>query len=135
MVEDRWVGFDITGKKKADSGKVTPDSTREEKDAAFQKVIDYAESLGITFKGHAPNSVPTMQENCVVYTLDELGCMAQGIDTKGAVTSTETNSELEELKKQLKEKDEIIQDLTEKLAVAEKDDFRTLIRSILLDDF
>ena len=42
---------------------------------------------------------------------------------------------LEELKKQLKEKDEIIQDLTEKLAVAEKDDFRTLIRSILLDDF
>lgn len=135
MVEDSWVGFDITGKKKADSGKVTPDSTREEKDAAFQKVIDYAESLGITFKGHAPNSVPTMQENCVVYTLDELGCMAQGIDTKGAVTSTETNSELEELKKQLKEKDEIIQDLTEKLAVAEKDDFRTLIRSILLDDF
>ncbi len=135
MVEDRWAGFDITGKKKADSGKVTPDSTREEKDAAFQKVIDYAESLGITFKGHAPNSVPTMQENCVVYTLDELGCMAQGIDTKGAVTSTETNSELEELKKQLKEKDEIIQDLTEKLAVAEKDDFRTLIRSILLDDF
>lgn len=81
MVEDRWAGFDITGKKKADSGKVTPDSTREEKDAAFQKVIDYAESLGITFKGHAPNSVPTMQENCVVYTLDELGCMAQGLET------------------------------------------------------
>lgn len=130
MVENRWEGFDITGNKK-----VTPASSKEEKEKAFQKVVDYAESLGITFKGHAPNSVPTMQENCVVYTLDELGCMAQGIDTKGAVTSTETNSELEELKKQLKEKDEIIQDLTEKLAVAEKDDFRTLIRSILLDDF
>lgn len=130
MVENRWEGFDISGNKK-----VTPTSSKEEKEKAFQKVVDYAESLGITFKGHAPNSVPTMQENCVVYTLDELGCMAQGIDTKGAVTSTETNSELEELKKQLKEKDEIIQDLTEKLAVAEKDDFRTLIRSILLDDF
>ena len=49
-----------------------------------------------------------MQENCVIYTLDELGCMAQGIDTKGAVTPTDTNSEVEELKKQLAEKDEDI---------------------------
>lgn len=67
--------------------------------------------------------------------MDLLGCRAQGIDTKGAVTSTDTNSEVEELKRQLAEKDKIIQDLTEKLAVAEKDDFRSLIRSILLDDF
>ena len=103
MVENRWAGFDITGNKK-----VTPISSKEEKDAAFQKVVDYAESLGITFKGHAPNSAPTMQENCVIYTLDELGCMAQGIDTKGAVTPTDTNSEVEELKKQLAEKDEDI---------------------------
>lgn len=127
MVENRWAGFDITGNKK-----VTPASSKEEKDAAFQKVVNYAESLGITFKGHAPNSVPTMQENCVIYTLDELGCMAQGIDTKGTA-SIEANSEIEELKKQLAEKDKIIQDLTEKLAVAEKDDFRSLIRGILLD--
>lgn len=108
MVENRWAGFDITGNKK-----VTPASSKEEKDAAFQKVVDYAESLGITFKGHAPNSVPTMQENCVIYTLDELGCMAQGIDTKGAVASAETNSEVEELKKQLAEKDKLIKELEE----------------------
>lgn len=108
MVENRWAGFDITGNKK-----VTPASSKEEKDAAFQKVVDYAESLGITFKGHAPNSVPTMQENCVIYTLDELGCMAQGIDTKGAVASAETNSEVEELKKQLAEKDKLIEELEE----------------------
>lgn len=108
MVENRWAGFDITGNKK-----VTPTSSKEEKDAAFQKVVDYAESLGITFKGHAPNSVPTMQENCVIYTLDELGCMAQGIDTKGAVASAETNSEVEELKKQLAEKDKLIKELEE----------------------
>lgn len=108
MVENRWAGFDITGNKK-----VTPASSKEEKDAAFQKVVDYAESLGITFKGHAPNSVPTMQENCVIYTLDELGCMAQGIDTKGAVASAETNSEVEELKRQLAEKDKLIKELEE----------------------
>lgn len=108
MVENRWAGFDITGNKK-----VTPASSKEEKDAAFQKVVNYAESLGITFKGHAPNSVPTMQENCVIYTLDELGCMAQGIDTKGAVASAETNSEVEELKKQLAEKDKLIEELEE----------------------
>lgn len=108
MVENRWAGFDITGNKK-----VTQASSKEEKDAAFQKVVDYAESLGITFKGHAPNSVPTMQENCVIYTLDELGCMAQGIDTKGAVASAETNSEVEELKKQLAEKDKLIKELEE----------------------
>ena len=108
MVENRWAGFDITGNKK-----VTQASSKEEKDAAFQKVMDYAESLGITFKGHAPNSVPTMQENCVIYTLDELGCMAQGIDTKGAVASAETNSEVEELKKQLAEKDKLIKELEE----------------------
>ena len=108
MVENRWAGFDITGNKK-----VTPASSKEEKDAAFQKVVDYAESLGITFKGHAPNSVPTMQENCIIYTLDELGCMAQGIDTKGAVASAETNSEVEELKKQLTEKDKLIKELEE----------------------
>lgn len=130
MVENRWAGFDITGNKK-----VTPASSKEEKDAAFHKVVDYAESLGITFKGHRPDTPPMMQENCVVYTLDLLGCMAQGIDTKGAVASAETNSEVEELKRQLAEKDKIIQDLTEKLAVAEKDDFRSLLRSILLDDF
>lgn len=106
MVENRWAGFDITGNKK-----VTPASSKEEKDAAFQKVVGYAESLGITFKGHRPNSVPTMQENCIIYTLDELGCMAQGIDTKGAITFTETNSEVEELKKQLAEKDKIIEEL------------------------
>lgn len=108
MVENRWAGFDITGNKK-----VTPASSKEEKDAAFQKVVDYAESLGITFKGHAPNSVPTMQENCVIYTLDELGCMAQGIDTKGVVASAEINSEVEELKKQLAEKDKLIKELEE----------------------
>ena len=77
MVENRWAGFDITGNKK-----VTPASSKEEKDAAFQKVVDYAESLGITFKGHRPDTQPMMQENCVVYTLDLLGCRAQGIDTK-----------------------------------------------------
>lgn len=103
MVEDRWAGFDITGNKK-----VTPTSSKKEKEAAFQKVVDYAESLGITFKGHRPDTQPMMQENCVVYTLDELGCRAQGIDTKGAVTPTDTNSEVEELKKQLAEKDEDI---------------------------
>lgn len=81
MVEDRWAGFDITGKKKADSDKVTPDSTREEKDAAFQKVVDYAESLGITFKGHRPDTPPMMQENCIIYTLDLLGCRAQCLET------------------------------------------------------
>ena len=74
MVEDRWAGFDITGKKKADSDKVTPDSTREEKDAAFQKVVDY-------FKGHRPDTPPMMQENCIIYTLDLLGCRAQGLET------------------------------------------------------
>lgn len=105
MVENRWAGFDITGNKK-----VTPASSKEEKDAAFQKVVDYAESLGITVKGHAPNSVPTMQENCIIYTLDELGCMALGIDTKGTA-SAETNSEIEKLKRQLAEKDEIIKEL------------------------
>lgn len=130
MVENRWEGFDITGNKK-----VTPASSKEEKEEAFQKVVDYAESIGITFKGHRPDTSSMMQENCVIYTLDLLGCRAQGIDTKGAVTSTDTNSEVEELKRQLAEKDKIIQDLTEKLAVAEKDDFRSLIRSILLDDF
>lgn len=107
MVENRWAGFDITGNKK-----VTPASSKEEKDAAFQKVVDYAESLGITFKGHAPNSVPTMQENCIIYTLDELGCMAQGIDTKGTA-SIEANSEVEELKRQLAEKDKLIEELEE----------------------
>lgn len=108
MVENRWAGFDITGNKK-----VTPASSKEEKDAAFQKVVDYAESLGITFKGHRPDTQPMMQENCVIYTLDELGCMAQGIDTKEAVASAETNSEVEELKKQLAEKDKLIEELEE----------------------
>lgn len=105
MVENRWAGFDITGNKK-----VTPASSKEEKDAAFQKVVDYAESLGITFKGHRPDTQPMMQENCVVYTLDLLGCRAQGIDTKGTA-SMEANSEIEELKKQLAEKDKIIEEL------------------------
>lgn len=108
MVENRWAGFDITGNKK-----VTPASSKEEKDAAFQKVVDYAESLGIIFKGHRPDTPPMMQENCVVYTLDLLGCRAQGIDTKGAVASAETNSEVEELKKQLAEKDKLIEELEE----------------------
>ena len=122
MVENRWAGFDITGNKK-----VTPASSKEEKDAAFQKVVNYAESLGITFKGHAPNSVPTMQENCVIYTLDELGCMAQGIDTKGAVASAETNSEVEELKRQLAEKDKLIKELEEEAQ------FKRLMHAILTD--
>lgn len=108
MVENRWAGFDITGNKK-----VTQASSKEEKDAAFQKVVDYAESLGITFKGHRPDTQPMMQENCVVYTLDLLGCRAQGIDTKEAITFTETNSEVEELKKQLAEKDKLIKELEE----------------------
>ena len=90
MVENRWEGFDILGNKK-----VTPTSSKEEKEEAFQKVVDYAESIGITFKGHRPDTSPMMQENCVIYTLDLLGCRAQGIDTKGAVTSTDTNSEVE----------------------------------------
>lgn len=122
MVENRWAGFDITGNKK-----VTPASSKEEKDAAFQKVVNYAESLGITFKGHAPNSVPTMQENCVIYTLDELGCIAQGIDTKGAVASAETNSEVEELKRQLAEKDKLIKELEEEAQ------FKRLMHAILTD--
>ena len=76
MVEDRWVGFDISGNKK-----VTPTSSKEEKDAAFQKVVDYAESLGITFKGHRPDTPPMMQENYIIYTLDLLGRRAQGLET------------------------------------------------------
>lgn len=107
MVENRWAGFDITGNKK-----VTQASSKEEKDAAFQKVVDYAESLGITFKGHRPDTQPMMQENCVVYTLDLLGCRAQGIDTKGTA-SIEANSEVEELKRQLAEKDKLIKELEE----------------------
>lgn len=77
MVENRWAGFDITGNKK-----VTPASSKEEKIIAFQKVIDYASSLGITFKGCASDTEPMMQENCVVYTLDMLGCRARGLPTK-----------------------------------------------------
>lgn len=77
MVENRWAGFDITGNKK-----VTPASSKEEKEAAFQKVVDYAESLGITFKGCASDTEPMMQENCVIYTLDVLGCMARGLPMK-----------------------------------------------------
>ena len=122
MVENRWAGFDITGNKK-----VTQASSKEEKDAAFQKVVDYAESLGITFKGHRPDTQPMMQENCVVYTLDELGCMALGIDTKEAITFTETNSEVEELKKQLAEKDKLIEELEEEAQ------FKRLMHAILTD--
>ena len=122
MVENRWAGFDITGNKK-----VTPASSKEEKDAAFQKVVDYAESLGITFKGHRPDTQPMMQENCVVYTLDELGCMALGINTKEAITFTETNSEVEELKKQLAEKDKLIEELEEEAQ------FKRLMHAILTD--
>lgn len=121
MVENRWAGFDITGNKK-----VTQASSKEEKDAAFQKVVDYAESLGITFKGHRPDTQPMMQENCVVYTLDLLGCRAQGIDTKGTA-SIEANSEVEELKRQLAEKDKIIEEL-------EKDAWlKRTVRAILND--
>lgn len=76
MVENRWEGFDISGNKK-----VTPTSSKEEKEEAFQKVVDYAESLGITFKGHRPDTLPMMQENCIIYTLDLLGCRAQGLET------------------------------------------------------
>lgn len=43
---------------------------------------------------------------------------------------TASDLELDNLRNQLKEKDKIIQDLTEN-----KDDFRSLIRGILLDDF
>ena len=122
MVENRWAGFDITGNKK-----VTPASSKEEKDAAFQKVVNYAESLGITFKGHRPDTPPMMQENCVIYSLDELGCIAQGIDTKGAVASAETNSEVEELKRQLAEKDKLIKELEEEAQ------FKRLMHAILTD--
>lgn len=51
---------------------------------------------------------------------------------------TASDSELNDLRNQLKEKDKIIQDLTEKSNTTEnehKDDFRSLLRSILLDDF
>lgn len=94
MVENRWAGFDITGNKEANTNsgivkedisstkKITPASSEEEKIIAFQKVIDYASSLGITFKGCASDTEPMMQENCVIYTLDVLGCMARGLPIK-----------------------------------------------------
>lgn len=51
---------------------------------------------------------------------------------------TDSDSELNGLRNQIKEKDKIIQELEEKLNAKEdehKDDFRSLLRSILLDDF
>lgn len=76
MVENRWEGFDILGKKKADSGKVTPDSTREEKDAAFQKVIDYAESLGIKVD---TDSVHFNNTNLVIYGMSLIEQYRKGL--------------------------------------------------------
>ena len=44
MVENRWEGFDITGKKKANSSKVSSDISREDISATAKKptgVLDY----------------------------------------------------------------------------------------------
>lgn len=64
MVENRWAGFDITGNKK-----VTPASSKEEKDAAFQKVVDYAESLGLKVD---TDSVHFNNTNLVIYGISKM---------------------------------------------------------------
>lgn len=62
----------------------------------------------------------------------------KGRVNRWSLFETASDSELDDLRNKLKEKDKIIQDLTEKLNTTEnehKDDFRSLLRSILLDDF
>lgn len=71
MVENRWAGFDITGNKK-----VTPASSKEEKDAAFQKVVDYAESLGLKVD---TDSVRFNNTNLVIYGMSLIEQYRKGI--------------------------------------------------------
>lgn len=71
MVENRWAGFDITGNKK-----VTQASSKEEKDAAFQKVVDYAESLGIKVD---TDSVRFNNTNLVIYGMSLIEQYRKGV--------------------------------------------------------
>lgn len=71
MVENRWVGFDITGNKK-----VTSASSKEEKEAAFQKVVDYAESLGLKVD---TDSVRFNNTNLVIYGMSLIEQYRKGV--------------------------------------------------------
>lgn len=71
MVENRWAGFDITGNKK-----VTPTSSKEEKEAAFQKVVNYAESLGLKVD---TDSVHFNNTNLVIYGMSLIEQYRKGV--------------------------------------------------------
>lgn len=71
MVENRWEGFDILGNKK-----VTPTSSKEEKEEAFQKVVDYAESLGLKVD---TDSVHFNNTNLVIYGISKMEQYLKGI--------------------------------------------------------
>lgn len=67
MVENRWEGFDITGKKKANSSKVSSDISREDISATAKKptgVLDYKGDItGFLKDGKSINVLDTWYPN------------------------------------------------------------------------
>ena len=74
MVENRWEGFDITGKKKANSSKVSSDISREDISATAKKptgVLDYKGDItGFLKDGKPINPLETWNPRLIEYALN-----------------------------------------------------------------